>query len=72
MKRHPALAPLSRDHHQVLVIAQQLRRATSENTDETTHAFLSHWETEEKQHSASRKSSCCPSTQRTPNPTIPL
>jgi predicted TIM-barrel fold metal-dependent hydrolase len=30
MKRHPALVPLSHDHHHVLVIAQQLRRATTE------------------------------------------
>ncbi|MGO9788560.1 MAG: hemerythrin domain-containing protein [Solirubrobacteraceae bacterium] len=50
MKRHPALVPLSRDHHHVLVIAQQLRRATRENTAEATRAFLDHWETEEKQH----------------------
>jgi hypothetical protein len=50
MKRHPALIPLSHDHHHVLVIAQQLRRATSENTNEAARAFLAHWETEEKQH----------------------
>jgi len=42
MKRHPALIPLSRDHHHVLVIAQQLRRATSENTNEAARAFLAH------------------------------
>ncbi|MGO9901302.1 MAG: hemerythrin domain-containing protein [Solirubrobacteraceae bacterium] len=50
MKRHPALVALSREHHHVLVIAQQLRRATSENTTETTSTFLAHWETEGKQH----------------------
>lgn len=32
MKRHPALAPLSRDHHHELVIAQRLRRATALRT----------------------------------------
>jgi hemerythrin-like domain-containing protein len=50
MKRHPALIPPSRDHHHVLVIAQQLRRATSENTNDAARAFLAHWETEQKQH----------------------
>ena len=30
MKRHPALVPLSREHHHALVIAQRLRRATVE------------------------------------------
>jgi hypothetical protein len=30
MKRHPALAPLSRHHHHALVIAQRLRRATTQ------------------------------------------
>lgn len=34
----------------MLVIAQQLHRATSENTTEATRAFLAHWETEGKQH----------------------
>jgi iron-sulfur cluster repair protein YtfE (RIC family) len=50
MKRHPALVTLSRDHHHVLVIAQQLRRATNESTIEVTREFLAHWETEGKQH----------------------
>jgi hypothetical protein len=50
VRRHPALVPLSRDHHRALVIAQQLRRATSENTTEVARAFLAHWATEEKHH----------------------
>jgi hemerythrin-like domain-containing protein len=50
MKRHPALVPLSRDHHHALVIAQRLRRATAETATETVRAFLSHWDTEEKLH----------------------
>jgi hemerythrin-like domain-containing protein len=49
VKRHPALIPLSRDHHQVLVIAQRLRRATAESATETAQAFLSHWK-EERWH----------------------
>lgn len=29
MKRHPALEPLSHDHHQTLVRARELRRAAA-------------------------------------------
>ena len=50
MKRHPALVPLSRDHHHVLVIARGLRHATAQNAAETARAFLAHWDAEEKQH----------------------
>ncbi len=50
MKRHPALVPLSRDHHHALVIAGRLRRATSQTTPEAVRAFLAHWEAEEKLH----------------------
>lgn len=50
MKRHPALVPLSHDHHQVLVIAQRLRRATAESTPSLTVVFLGAWESEQKHH----------------------
>jgi hypothetical protein len=50
MKRHPALVPLSRDHHHALVIGQRLRRASAETATETALAFLSHWDAEEKLH----------------------
>ncbi|HEX5309071.1 MAG TPA: hemerythrin domain-containing protein [Solirubrobacteraceae bacterium] len=50
MKRHPALAPLSRDHHHALVIAKRLREATPQTMIETARAFLEHWEAEEKLH----------------------
>jgi hemerythrin-like domain-containing protein len=50
MKRHPALVPLSHDHHQVLVLAQRLRRATTASAGELAAAFLAAWESEEKQH----------------------
>ncbi len=38
MKRHPGLAPLSRDHHHALVIARRLRQADESNAEETAHA----------------------------------
>ena len=50
MKRHPALVSLSRDHHHALVIARQLRNATTQTASEATRAFLAHWDTEQKQH----------------------
>ncbi len=50
MKRHPALAPLSRDHHHALEIARRLRRATTQTAPESARAFLAHWDAEEKLH----------------------
>ena len=40
MKRHPALAELSRDHHHALVVARDLRRATAVQTAAAARAFL--------------------------------
>jgi hemerythrin-like domain-containing protein len=50
MKRHPALAPLSRDHHHALVLAQRLRRATDDDAAAAADAFLEHWTREERLH----------------------
>jgi hypothetical protein len=50
MKRHPALVPLSRDHHHALVGARRLRQATAADAADSTHAFLVHWEEEEQAH----------------------
>ncbi|HJS95037.1 MAG TPA: hemerythrin domain-containing protein [Solirubrobacteraceae bacterium] len=50
MKRHPALASLSRDHHHALVLAQRLRRAGEEDADDAAAAFLEHWMEEERLH----------------------
>jgi len=50
MKRHPALAPLSQDHHHALVMAQRLRRAGPDDCAEVAREFLEHWETEERLH----------------------
>jgi hypothetical protein len=43
MKRPPALAGLSRDHHQALVVARDLRRASSVQTAGPARAFLAFW-----------------------------
>lgn len=50
MKRHPALASLSRDHHHALVVAQRLSRANASTAGEACRAFLDHWNAEEKLH----------------------
>ena len=43
MKRHPALQPLSRDHHVALVVAQKLRRADAGDAGSAREAFLAFW-----------------------------
>jgi hemerythrin-like domain-containing protein len=43
MKRSASLVSLSRDHHQALVIAQQLQRATDATASEARAAFLAYW-----------------------------
>lgn len=50
MKRDPALASLSRDHHHALVIAQKLRRATGESADDLRRSLLGFWEHEGRTH----------------------
>ncbi len=50
MKRHPALAPLSRDHHHALVLARKLRRANAQDAADVSRAFLEHWMEEERLH----------------------
>lgn len=45
MNRSAALASLSRDHHQALVVAQRLRRATDETASDARTAFLAYWTT---------------------------
>jgi hypothetical protein len=44
MKRDPALASLSREHHQALFVAQRLRRVSGETADDARAAFLTYWD----------------------------
>jgi hypothetical protein len=50
MKRDPALALLSRDHHQALVVAQRLRRATPGMCDTARTGFAAYWEARGRAH----------------------
>jgi hemerythrin-like domain-containing protein len=43
VKRSARMASLSRDHHEALVVAQQLRRATDATAAEARTAFLTYW-----------------------------
>jgi hemerythrin-like domain-containing protein len=43
MKRSEALASLSRDHHQALVVARKLRRATEATGPQARETFLAYW-----------------------------
>lgn len=50
MKRHPALAELSRDHHHALVVARDLRRASPVQTAGPARAFLAFWAADGQRH----------------------
>jgi hemerythrin-like domain-containing protein len=50
MKRSAALASLSRDHHQALVVAQRLRCATDATAAEARAAFLTYWTEHGRMH----------------------
>lgn len=50
MKRSEALAILSRDHHQALVVAQKLTRADQAAVGAARERFLSFWEQEGRHH----------------------
>jgi hypothetical protein len=50
MKRDAALASLSRDHHQALVVALKLRRASAPTTDEARAALAAFWPTHGRRH----------------------
>ncbi|MDE3069892.1 MAG: hemerythrin domain-containing protein [Acidobacteriota bacterium] len=50
MKRDPALARLSREHHHTLVMARRLRDATAESAAADASAFLEQWDREERLH----------------------
>jgi hypothetical protein len=64
MRRAAALQTLSRDHHQALVVAQKMRRATVDTAPATRSAFLSFWETEGRDHFRSEEELLLPAFAR--------
>ena len=50
MKRHKAIAALSRDHHHALVVAQRLKRASDTDATGARDAFLEYWRADGHRH----------------------
>jgi hemerythrin-like domain-containing protein len=50
MRRHEALAELSRDHHQALACALVMKRARPESAADTAAAFLAFWRAHGAKH----------------------
>ncbi len=50
MKRHNALAPLSRDHHHALVVAQRLKHASEATAADARNTFLEYWRADGQRH----------------------
>lgn len=50
LKRHDALAALSRDHHHALVVAQRLKRASESTATGAREAFLDYWRADGQRH----------------------
>lgn len=64
MRRAAALETLSRDHHQALVVAQKLRRATVDTAPAARSAFLAYWEAEGRHHFRSEEEVLLPAFAR--------
>ena len=69
MKRSEALAHLSRDHHQGLVVAQRLRRATPATAGAERAAFLEFWTTDGHAHFRAEEELLLPAFARHEPPT---
>jgi hypothetical protein len=50
VRRSDALAPLSRDHHHALVVAQRLHRAEAATAQDARDAFLGFWRSDGRRH----------------------
>jgi hemerythrin-like domain-containing protein len=64
MRRAAALETLSHDHHQALVVAQTLRRATVDTAPTARRAFLAYWDTEGQHHFRSEEELLLPAFAR--------
>lgn len=72
MKRHPALQQLSRDHHQALVVARQLKRAQAADADPARAAFLDYWRADGRHHFSQEEEILLPTLARFSDPEQPL
>jgi hemerythrin-like domain-containing protein len=71
MKRSEALSPLSRDHHQGLFVALQLRRADADTAAGAREAFLSFFEQDGARHFRAEEEVLLPAYARHAEPDEP-
>lgn len=72
MKRHDALAALSRDHHQALVIAQRLKRASETTAAGARQSFLEYWRVDGQRHFREEEEILLPSYAGHGDPEVPI
>ena len=70
-RRSPALAPLSREHHQALRQAMELKRAGPEEARSTWRRFLEFWEHEGHAHFVEEETELLPAYARVADPDHP-
>ncbi len=72
MKRHDALAALSRDHHHALVVAQRLKRASETTAADARQAFLEYWRADGQRHFREEEEILLPSYAGHGDPDLPV
>lgn len=72
MKRHDALAALSRDHHHALVVAQRLKRASETTAADARQAFLEYWRADGQRHFREEEEILLPSYAGHSDPDLPV
>jgi hemerythrin-like domain-containing protein len=72
VKRHDALAALSRDHHHALVVAQRLKRASETTAADARQAFLEYWRADGQRHFREEEEILLPSYAGHGDPDLPV
>ena len=72
MIRHPALNPLSRDHHQALAIALKLARSDADTAADVQDAFLRYWLSHGREHLRAEDDTILPTFAEHTDPRHPL
>jgi hemerythrin-like domain-containing protein len=72
MKRSPALASLSRDHHQALVVAHKLLRTSAPTADQSLADLRAYWDEHGQAHFRAEEEVLLPGYAKHANPYDPL
>lgn len=72
MIRHPALHPLSRDHHQALAIALKLVRSNADTAADVQDGFLRYWLSHGREHLRAEEETLLPTFAEHADPSHPL